>query len=105
MKYIEYKNLCQGKRYKYNIRRFGCVSVILISVFIWAIIVMALFGCGSSKYGYRSRVMDTPIHLIAEIPGEELPVPFTIESKKKPKGIKSYFLPEYKRETEFRKWK
>lgn len=103
MKYIEYKQLCQGKP-ENNHRGRGCVIALFISLCIW-LGILSLIGCRSGYNSPRSTgwVISTPANLIGEIPGEELPRPYIIQSDKKPKASKHYILKEYKRETNYTK--
>lgn len=71
-------------------------------------LIILLISICSCRVGYNSPrgtgwVTSTPNHLIAEIPGEEIPAPYVITNKRNPKEGKNYFLPEYKRITNYMK--
>ncbi len=71
-------------------------------------LIILLISICSCRVGYNSPrgagwVTSTPIHLIGEIPGEEIPSPYVITYKRKPKDGKDYFLPQYKLITEYTK--
>lgn len=103
---MEDQRLGQGRSQRQldnNARSGGCVVIMAITILLW-LAVFALFGCGSSQYGYRNRVTDPPIYLIAEIPGIKIIQPQGRKTGKEPKQRKiNYILPEYKRITDYTK--
>ena len=105
MNYIEYKNLCQGKRNYRFIRPKGCQLFLLIYLLIVGGVIFALFGCRGSYNTamHKGYVTPPPAYLIAELPVIELPKPDTLIWTKKMRNRKVYFLPRYKRETNYYK--
>ena len=106
MKYIEVKNLCQGKRPYNNVRPNGCVLTIVISILIWGVIIFALFGCraGYNSPRHTGYVTETPVNIMAEIPITQRDKPLSGKLEKKMKqGKQGYIMPQYKRVTNYRK--
>lgn len=103
MKYIEYKNLCQGKKQMNNNHQSGSINLKLLILVIIFLLMMWLTGC---RAGYNSPrgtgyVTQTPVNIQAEIPSIELPKSDTLILNKKMRDRKVYFIPEYKRETNY----
>ena len=106
MKYIEFKNLCQGKKANNYVRINGCSLVLIATVIFWAVVLWLFIGCRGIHNAPRGTgyITNPPAYLISEIPEEELPDPYKIESKKKPKdGKTDYQMLQYKRIYTFRK--